>query len=454
MPVSIPGTHLTTNRPSLLLSTSISHPYPLPAAPRSNVPRDGFLRAIYTVKGQPLEKCHLLKTEAQCLSRYGRGFPPSDEPGAAQEGARPSCIWRTGSLTGSGDVREAVRIHSWGSGSGQSRKARGPGKFNFRGSLCRVTVTAVLPPASSKKWGAYVSLGGGPMPYSIAESEDLSETLKQAIYGGCFIAPGDARRSCSFTLEPPPRYARDYRFVNNSMNVGFFLTDAHRIAQLTGADPRAGANAPRELSPANRVFVDLKTHWHSCGASTTTPKTTKKAPLMVDDSVVFGPTDFSLEDYPFSGRHPRAYFSVPNRAYLLSDVSGLDFEVKAMPLGPSKKPANLTVFVAEENGDFSFSTGCITAPGKPGFCAPPVQYRVAGSAVCRGAVCRGSLRGLNPSMQHFLYVSYPDYPDPIDYEANFKRTKLKAVYPPLRVSVKAWARRWELGPVVRDPGFF
>lgn len=409
------------------------------------------------MKGQPLEKCQLFKTEARCLARYGRGFPPADEPGASDEGARPSCVWRTGSLAGPGDVREAVRIHSWGSGSGQSRSARGPGKFNFRGSLCRVTVTAALPPSSAGKYGAYVSLGGGPLTYTVAESEDLSETLKQAIYGGCTVAPGDARRSCSFTLEPPPRYARDYRFVNNSMNVGFFLTDGRRVAQLTGgADPRAAAAAPRELSPANRVFVDLKMRWHSCAAPKSQAPASKKPPLMVDDTVLFGPTDFSLEDYPFKSRRPRAYFSVPNRAYHLSEVSGVDWEVKAAAVGApgSKLPANLTVFVAQDDDFFSFSTDCEPAPGKRGVCVPPTRLRVAGSGVCRGATCRGSLRGLDPYRKYILYVSYPTFPDPLDYEANFKRAKLKPEYPTMRVAVKAWAHRWELGPVVRQDEFY
>jgi hypothetical protein len=412
-------------------------------------------------------KCHLFTKKTGCLERFGQGYGDAE----SIQYSRPSCAWHH---MQSNRLAETIRIHSWGTNAVQGKGARGPGQLNFRGTLCQLTLTAVLPENSINKYGAYLSLQGGPYMagYGSGFATDMADHRRETMTVGCTILPSSAKRNCTVKLIPPTGYALDDRFIANSLYVDFFTVDPDRIQQL---------KTMYQLTPNKRMYVDLVHHWKRC----TTEELDEKAAAapaaiptnqqnsisnskervvgtnIVDDRVVFGPTEYSLAQ--LNGND--AYFEVDYRTYFIESVTGIDYEVvvgkqvaEMSTNGKSrssfkKKRTPLTVFFAKEPKDFYLGIDCDYDPKDKtaSTCIPPTDLKLNGTKVCKGYVCRGSVRGLDPKQQYFLWVSYPRYLDPSNNDLESSRKKFKTPYATEMVMVKAWAQKWSLGKVQVNP---
>lgn len=406
---------------------------------------------------EPALKCHLFTNKTICLERYGgKGYYDNEYSSSGK--SRPSCAWRHMQTQ---RLIETIRVHSWGSNAIQRKFARGPGQLGFRGSLCRLLLTAVLPENSFKKYGAYLSLQGGPYmayDYQVGAAREMQDSFRGMLTEGCTILPGALRRNCTVKLVPPVGYALDQRFVDNSLYVDFFINDPKRITQL---------RTTSELSLSKRLYVDLVMQWKRCtpeertrvaagtpssqnGKNQKKKKKKKKEDLvgknLVHDSVVFGPTEYSLGDL---GKD--SYYIVDYRTYFLTAVTGIDYEVAVgkKVVGSSKKKTPLTVFFAEEPKKFYLGIDCKFDPKdkKGKTCIPPTKLRLKGTKVCKGLSCKGSVRALNPQKEYFLFVSYPRYRDPGNYKLQSSKKKMQIPFTTEMVTVKAWAHDWKLGKV-------
>ncbi len=365
---------------------------------------------------------------------------------------------------------ETIRIHSWGTNAVQGKYARGPGQLNFRGTFCELTLTAILPENSIDKYGAYLNIQGGPMISGAGSgyATDMADHRRETISLGCTIVPGSKTRQCSVKLIPPRGYALDQRFVDNSLYVDFFTVDPVRIHQL---------RTTHQLTPNQRMYVDLVHQWKRCSPEELkpAPKPTQTTPQtstnnnknnvdligknIVNDRVVFGPTEFSLAD--LDGWN--AYFEVDYRTYFIEAVTGVDYEVvvgqKLPEIYPNEKGGGgasskkrrtpLTVFFAKEPKDFYLGISCDYDPkDKTGTeCIPPTALKLNGTKLCEGFTCKGSLRGLDPKQQYFLWVSYPRYLDPSNKDLDSSKKKMKSPYATEMVTVNMWAKEWSLGKV-------
>jgi hypothetical protein len=384
---------------------------------------------------------------------------------------------------------ETIRIHSSGENAFQDKFARGPGQLNFRGSLCRLSLTAVLPENSLNKYGAYLSLQGGPYMGSneFGVAREMENHRRESMIQGCTILPGAQRRNCTLKFTPPVGYALDRRFVDNSLYVDFFTVDPERMHQL---------RTTRKLTPNKKIYVDLKMQWKRCTPEelvATKVATQKATPsshiinrnnaknnnnraeedlllgkILVDDTVVFGPTEYSLAILPDKD----TYYTVDYRTYFITAVTGVDYEVsinnnviveynnspktaaaqrRVIISSPSKKRkfTPLTVFFAKEPTDFYLGLDCqFDRKDKTNTtCIPPRNYKLKGTKVCEGLNCKGSLRGLDPKQEYVLWVSYPRYNEPGNWALNYSKKKMKSPYTTEMVTVKAWAHGWSLGKV-------
>jgi hypothetical protein len=362
---------------------------------------------------------------------------------------------------------ETIRIHSWGTNAIQGIYARGPGQLSFRGSLCKLTLTAVLPEKSIDKYGAYLHLQGGPMIAGAGSgyAVDMVDHRRETMTLACTILPGSKTRSCTVELVPPKGSTLDQRFIGNSLYVDFFTIDEERIDQLT---------TMKQLTPKNRMYVDLVHQWKRCTPEELKPETTTSTPaatattppskpsssnknnidagkMLVHDRVVFGPTEFSITDLPDKDH----YFIVDYRTYFFEAVTGIDFQVVVgktisnNDTSTSKKKTPVTVFFAKEPKDFYLGLDCDFDPkdSSGSSCIPPTDLRLKGTKVCEGYDCKGSLRGLDPKKQYFLWVSYPRYIDPSNSKLQYSKKKLKSEYTTELVTVTVFANDWKLGRV-------
>ncbi|KAG7671616.1 hypothetical protein NADE_000741 [Nannochloris sp. 'desiccata'] len=424
--------------------------------------RSGGYTYARSGRREPALKCHLFTNSTICLERYGgEGYSNENYSGKS----RPSCAWHHMQTQ---RLLETIRIHSWGTNAVQEKYARGPGQLNFRGSLCRLSITAVLPENSINKYGAYLSLQGGPYMagFGSGSAVDMSDHRRETMTEGCTILPGAGRRNCTVKLVPPVGYALDQRFIDNSLYVNFFVIDPERLNQL---------RTRRELTPNKRMYVDLVQQWKRCSpeeldrvaaaklkpAPSSQNSNTKEELMgknLVDDQIVFGPTEYSLTD--LSGWDP--YFQVDYRTYFITAVTGIDYEVavgkKVVEYDPrtgaaqspsSKEKTPLTVFFAEEPEDFYLGLDCKYDPmdKTKTTCIPPTKFKVNGTKVCEGFKCKGSLRGLDPKKEYFLWISYPRYLDPGNYSLVSSKKKITSPYATEMVTIKAWAHEWSLGKV-------
>lgn len=319
----------------------------------------------------------------------------------------------------------------------QSRFINGPGRLKFRGTLCRLVVTATLPPSSQDKYGAYISLEGGPRYTIEYDTTDMSEPGRDASIMGCTISPNSSSRSCRLIIMPPAGFAKDIRFMNNSLTVDFFVTDQSRIDQL---------KTDHQLTPKNRMTIDINYSWNRCPAAVLASVDSTTVPI-VDDTVIFGPTDFSLKGLPLY-TSMRQYYMVSYRTYTVRDVTDLEWKVDVGPSldDPPKNATDLTVFLAQQRPGFYFGFDCNDRdPEDTDVCIPPRDFRVKGTPVCVGTECSGSVKGLDAKLEYVLFVSYPTYRDPAQYQLSFAREKTVSPYATEEVHVRMWARAWKLG---------
>lgn len=396
---------------------------------RRNVESEGFGRADW--REDPLPKCQLLTTEIGCLARYGRGFGKM-----RTDFTRPSCVWHNEL---SKEMVETMRLTSWGTNPGQGKLSRGAGALNFRHSFCQLTVKATLPAGAKNKYTAYLSFFGGPYvaDWKYEELAGMSKSRRETTASGCTIRSDTPNLSCTINYQPPMGYAKDERFYNNSLAVDFFLTDPSRIAQIKKS---------REVIASQRMSVDLELKWKRCGD--VKPASGSPVSEIVNDQVVFGPTEFALEGNPLD---VWKYYMVSYRTYFVKQVSGIDYEVSVMSKKsldvPSRAITPLTVFVGQVTNDFYYDIDC--NPGKEtDTCLPPTEMRVKNSTVCTGTFCKGSVRGLDPKKSYILWVSYPAYLDPGNYPLNYRNEKAKTTYATQLVRTRMWAQTWQLGKLM------
>ena len=385
-----------------------------------------YLRSASDVK----DKCRLLKSKTDCLARYGKDATTDGK----HDYSRPSCVWHH---LRKKDMVESYRMTSWGSNAMVSRFATGAGRLKFRGTLCRLTVTATLPNNSLNAYGAYISLEGGPR-YSLQySSNDMSEPGRDATITGCAILPASEDRSCKVSIVPPVGYAKDRRFRNSSLNIDFFTTDPNRIYQL---------KTNQQLSPSKTMVVDVNYKWNRCPKAVIATLNSTQVPI-VDDTIVFGPTDFSLKGLPLSTQM-KQYYMVSYRTYTIINVTEVRWKVEVGDLldEADLEATPLTVFLAQQRRGFYFGFDCADKdPDDNTMCLPPRDYRVKGTPVCVGTVCQGSAGGLNPKEQYVLFVSYPTYRDPLQYNASFSQQRIVTPYTREEVHVRLWAVDWSLG---------
>jgi hypothetical protein len=382
--------------------------------------------------------------------------------------SRPSCAWHH---LQQHRLVETIRIASWGTNAVQGKFARGPGQLDFRGTLCQLTITGVLPDNSRNKYGAYFSLQGGPFmaDFGGGFATDMSDHRRETMAMGCTVLARSPNRNCTIHLTPPQGYALDQRFVNNSLSVEFFTVDPVRIQQLR--------KKPYELTPNTRTYADLIHTWKRCPPSPVTPTNTLPLPPpppaknsyiidgtdVVNDKVVFGPTEYS-----FNGQED-VYFVVDYRTYFIKAVTGVDYHVvvgkalenSSLPSSSSStgKPGKklkrtpLTVFFAQEPKDFYLGIDCNhDKTDKTGnTCIPPTELKLKQASVCEGFVCKGSIRGLDPKQQYFLWISYPRYLDPSNNDLESAPNKYKIPYATEMVEVHVIAKDWKLGKFSSEP---
>ena len=347
---------------------------------------------------------------------------------------RPSCVWHQELPK---EMRETLRLTSWGTNPGQGKYAVGAGALRFRHSFCELRINATLPAGAKDKYTAYLSFFGGPYvsDWEYDEWSGMSRSRRESTTYGCNILADSPKRSCSFVYKPPVGYATDLRFFNNSFSVDFFTTDKIRISQI---------RKTRELSVNYRMAVEIELRWIKCPpAQPATPAISQ----IVDDQVIFGPTNFALEGNPLDSWK---YYLVAFRTYYVKQVSGFDYQVdilskKSLDV-PSRAVTPLTVFVGHVSNDFYYDIDC--NPSREAYmCVPPTNMRLRNSTVCTGTSCQGSVRGLDPKKSYVLWVSYPSYIDPGNYGLNYRTSKMTSQYSTELVRTKIWAQSWELGPV-------